>query len=65
MITLNLASPFWEDPASLSVDGEDEDAVLMIVAAALDAAGYEIEVRQDPHGETIPWAEYEPEARDA
>ncbi len=64
MITLNLASPFWEDPASLSVDGEDEDAVLAIVAAALETAGYDIEVRLED-GETIPWAEYEPEAGDA
>ena len=58
MILLNLATPFWEDPASLIVDGEAEDAVLTIVVSALQAAGYEISVT-DEDGDIIPWSEYE------
>lgn len=58
MILLNLATPFWEDPASLTVDGEAEDAVLTIVVSALQAAGYEISVT-DEDGDIIPWHEYE------
>lgn len=58
MITLDLTSPFWEDPANLSVSGEDEDAVLQICAQALIAAGYDVQV-QDEDGDPIPWAEYE------
>jgi predicted HAD superfamily phosphohydrolase YqeG len=58
MILLNLATPFWEDPASLTVDGEAEDAVLTIVVSALQAAGYEISVT-DEDGDVIPWDDYE------
>lgn len=58
MICLELTSPFWEDPASLAVGGEDEDAVLAICVKALQAAGYEISVK-DEDGDLIPWSEYE------
>lgn len=58
MITLELASPFWEDPAGLSVSGQDEAAVLNICVQALLAAGYDIQVR-DEDGDLTPWSEYE------
>ena len=58
MICLALATPFWEDPAALYVDGEAEDAVLAICVAALQAASYDISVR-DEDGDLIPWDEYE------
>ena len=63
MIQLSLASPFWEDPATLSADGEDEDAVARICIAALLQAGYDVKVEQD--GELVPWEEYDPEEKDA
>jgi len=63
MIQLELASPFWEDPATLSAEGEDEDAVARICITALVLAGYDVQVRQDE--DLIPWEEYDPERRDA
>jgi len=59
MIQLVLASPFWEDPASLTADGEDEDAVIRICITALVTAGYDVQIQQEG-GETIPWEEYDP-----
>jgi hypothetical protein len=53
MIQLSLASPLWEDPATLAADGEDEDAVVRICIAALLQAGYSIQVEQE--GELVPW----------
>jgi len=64
MIQLVLASPFWEDPASLSADGEDEDAVIRICITALVTAGYDVQIFQEG-GETVPWEEYDPGANDA
>lgn len=54
MIQLQLSSPFWEDQSSLTSDGEDEDAMIEICVNALQAAGYEIRVR-DEEGDLIPW----------
>jgi len=64
MIQLQLTSPFWEDQATLSTDGPDEDAVLNICITALLAAGYDVQVR-DEDGDLIPWYEYDPEVPDA
>jgi len=63
MIILELASPFWEDPSTLSAAGEDEDTVTRICITALVLAGYDVQVRQGD--ELVPWEEYDPEARDA
>jgi hypothetical protein len=63
MIQLELASPFWEDPATLSAEGEDEDAVARICITALVLAGYDVQVRQGE--ELVPWEEYDPEQRNA
>jgi hypothetical protein len=52
MIQLLLTSPFWEDPATLSTDGEDEEAVLAICVTALREAGYDIQIR-DESGELV------------
>jgi len=63
MIVLELASPFWEDPATLTADGDDEVAVMRICINALALAGYDVQVRE---GETlIPWEEWDPETPDA
>lgn len=64
MTQLILASPFWEDPSSVSVEGHDEAAVLNICITALLAAGYDVQVR-DEDGDLIPWDEFDPEADDA
>ena len=58
MIQLQLASPFWADPASLSADGEDEDAVIRICIAALLQSGYDVQLTND-EGELVPWEEYQ------
>ena len=56
MIQLELASCFWEDPATLVADGKDEDAVVRICIMALLAAGYDVQINQD--GELVSWEEY-------
>lgn len=60
MIQLILASPFWEDPSSVSVEGHDEAAVLNICITALLAAGYDVQV-QEEDGTIVPWDEYDPQ----
>mgnify|MGYP000925283480 CR=1 FL=1 len=64
MTTLSLASPFWEDPSTLTVEGHDSAAVLQIVAGALLAADYDIQVR-DADGDLVPWDEWDEEDDDA
>ena len=61
MIQLILASPFWEDPANLAADGEDEEAVIAICVRALQAEGYDIRVRDDD-GEETPYEAPDAEA---
>jgi len=63
MIQLILASPFWEDPATLLADGECEDAVVRICITALVTAGYDVQIQDGE--ETIPWEEYDPGDPDA
>jgi len=58
MIQLQLASPFWADPASLAADGEDEDAVIRICIAALVQVGYDVQLLNE-EGELISWEEYQ------
>jgi len=62
-IELALVSSFWEDPASLSVDGEGEADVLSICVASLLAAGYDIQIRGSD-GDMVAYEDYDWSDRD-
>lgn len=63
MTTLSLASPFWEDPSTMTVEGHDAAAVLNICVTALVNANYDVQVH-DADGDLVPWDEWDEEEDD-
>jgi hypothetical protein len=56
-VKLAVQPPFRHDWTSVSIEGEDEDALMNILVSRLAARDYEIEVEVD--GEFIPFEDFE------
>ena len=56
-IELAVQPPFSSDWTSVTIEGEDEDALMNILVSRLAARNYEVEVQVD--GEFIPFEDFE------